>query len=214
MINKLSGESINPYFGYAEMWKGPAENFSRKFSAYYICQVLENYPASQKNVSNAGKASILLPFFNSDSLSLWFVRRSRQLKFHPSQIAFPGGRYEAEDKSSVDTALRETKEELGLDPVGIDLWGRLSDVYVDVSNNLVSPFVGFVHDGLIPRIKTDETEEILNFTLEELYLSARLAELRGSPAWEFHPDGQRIWGMTALVIAELFTLIDSSRSSN
>jgi 8-oxo-dGTP pyrophosphatase MutT (NUDIX family) len=91
------------------------------------------------------KAAVLLPFLVEDSTwKVLFIRRTENdSDRHGGQVAFPGGRSDAEDPDPETTALRETHEEIGVDPQDIRILGRLNDI-LTISNYLVTPVVGVI----------------------------------------------------------------------
>ena len=176
-----------------------------------------------REVAGAHRAAVLLPFQldEHDVIRLWMVRRGADLQHHPGQIALPGGREEDVDQSVSDIALREAQEELGIPPQQVEVLGRLSDQWVPVSCNLVTPIVGLLPEGLQPRILTEETAEILCPSLHELLACARERKYSRifrqvenepvqdwfsiGPGWDFDLPDATVWGMTANVLSELFT---------
>lgn len=89
-------------------------------------------------------AVLMLMFEENGEDYVIFTRRTEEVKTHKGQISFPGGHREAEDASLVDTALRETEEELGIAPESILIEGELPEVFTVVSNFLIKPYVGTV----------------------------------------------------------------------
>lgn len=138
---------------------------------------------------------------------------------HSGQISFPGGREEMTDASKSDTALRETREELGIDPVKIKLLGELSTLYIPPSDFNVSTFVAAA--GERPEMVKDpiEVEEILEVPLMELLLKNSVfmerLNVRGvhitAPCFKF--NGYAIWGATAMIISELREVVKKLAST-
>jgi len=172
------------------------------------------------------RAAVLLPFRSLDQgrLELMFIRRSRHLKDHPGQVAFPGGRADPDDGDLVGTALRETEEELGLSPAAVQILGCLDDTWVPVSNHVVRPVVGLLGSACRPRILTRETEEILRYALDSLARSQTTVQLdarylhgmeqqaantRRQPvkSWEYPMPGALVWGMTARILHNLLEIL-------
>jgi len=88
-------------------------------------------------------AVLVLLFPDKGQLKTVFIKRSEYDGVHSGQISFPGGQYESTDKNFETTALRETKEEIGVESDKIQLIGQLTDFYIPPSNFLVKVFVGY-----------------------------------------------------------------------
>jgi 8-oxo-dGTP pyrophosphatase MutT (NUDIX family) len=98
---------------------------------------------------NARKAAVLLALFEEHGETyLAFIRRASTLRSHSGEIAFPGGSVDTDDVAPVMTALREAREEIGLDPARAEILGILAPVFTVVSNFLVTPVVAFLPQGL------------------------------------------------------------------
>lgn len=154
---------------------------------------------------------LVLLFPNEDEkLELTLTLRSNDID-HGGQISFPGGRAH-KGESSIETALREANEEIGLDPNQVQIIGQLSDLYVSHSNNLVTPIVGFT--GSRPKFKANpaEVEEIFTVELDSLLHKKNLTvenwNLRSNsykvPYWDVHRVP--LWGATAMMLNELLEL--------
>ena len=129
---------------------------------------------------------------------------------HSGQIAFPGGKVEKTDKNIIHTALREANEEVGVIMNDVEVIGKLSEVYIPVSNFLVSPVVGFI--DYAPNFIAQEREvaEIIELELKHLTgikeLSLDNIKLSNGlkievPIFQFKQ--KTIWGATALMLNEL-----------
>jgi 8-oxo-dGTP pyrophosphatase MutT (NUDIX family) len=133
---------------------------------------------------------------------------------HSGQISLPGGRYETEDLCLLNTALRETHEEIGVSIKAEQVIGRLSDLYIPVSDNLVSPFVAITEDLAKFELDPNEVEEIFSVDLTFL-IQAELRQRRRLntsyatdfevPGFDFHPHW--IWGATAMILEEFSELV-------
>ena len=154
-------------------------------------------------------ASVLAPIvMREDGWTLLFTQRTEDVPAHPGQIAFPGGRAQPGDKDVVDTALRETEEEIGLARSFIEPIGRL-DTYVTGTGYKVTPVVGLVKPGfaltLCAREVADAFEAPLSFFLDQANHKIGQME-RGGRVRSFYemPWGERrIWGVTAGMIRNL-----------
>lgn len=155
-------------------------------------------------------AAVLLALYGwPEEPGLIFTERRADLRRHPGEISFPGGRQDEADADLAATALREAEEEIALDPVAVELAGALPPVSTFVTDYRVHPFVGLVPDpvelGLEPN--PTEVESVLAFSLEllrENYEMRRLVR-RGvpihTPAYEV--EGHFIWGATARILGDL-----------
>lgn len=113
-------------------------------------------------------AAVLIPIIEQESgLTVLFTRRTEHLKNHAGQISFPGGRAEAHDQSSAETALREAAEEIGLDPKAVDILGRLPD-YSTITGYCVTPVVGLMQPQQGLRADPFEVAEIFEVPLDHL----------------------------------------------
>ncbi len=137
---------------------------------------------------------------------------------HSGQIAFPGGKAEKEDISLENTALRETFEEVGIQPQQIEIIGKLSDLYIPPSNFIVTPFVGILQEE--PHITPNyEVERVLIIPLSDLMnptncvektISVRSIQLH-VPCYTL--DGEIIWGASSMMLAELLELMRISSTN-
>ncbi len=151
------------------------------------------------------QAGILLPVTASANPSLLFTRRADHLAKHAGQVAFPGGKKEIQDESLTVTALRESEEEIGLDPKSVEVVGSLNDV-VSRYNILVRPFVGIVPDKPSLRPDPNEIADIFEVPLSYFLKGEpdRIDDLSGpgyhllAPRWEYL--GFTIWGMSSVVM--------------
>lgn len=147
-------------------------------------------------------------------LDVLLTRRADRMRHHPGQIAFPGGGSEDGDADAAATALREAQEETGLDPAGVEVLGTLPEVHIPVSNNLVTPVVGWWH--LPSPVAADHSESIEVFrtpVAELLSPTARGTSVLHRPgfshrgaAFKLGPQfGTRtVWGFTGILLATLF----------
>lgn len=155
-------------------------------------------------------AAVLIPIFQyPEELKVLFTRRTAHLRHHSGQVAFPGGGVEPRDASLEETALRETREEIGLDPARVEVIGRLHDYHARVSGYRITPVVGVVTlpVELVP--DPNEVDEIFEVPLEFLLDPTNHAqELRETQSGRrnvsvIEYDGHRIWGATAAIVIEL-----------
>jgi 8-oxo-dGTP pyrophosphatase MutT (NUDIX family) len=156
-------------------------------------------------VENPRHAAVLMPLlFSEGSWHLLFTRRNSELPEHSGQVAFPGGRSEPEDLMPETTALREAKEEIGLNSSDVQILGRLHP-YLTVTNYLVTPVVGIMPWPYPLVLAQDEVSRVFTIPLEWLAHSANYEErLRKIPNHNdipviyYHPyQGEILWGASA-----------------
>src|SRR6476619_672490 len=114
-------------------------------------------------------AAVLLPLYEwPDSPGLVFTKRRADLRLHAGEISFPGGRQDETDEDLRSTALRESQEEIGLDPAVVELVGALPPVGTFVTSYRVHPFVGLIDEGLEFEPNPAEVSAVLALRLDEL----------------------------------------------
>lgn len=155
-------------------------------------------------------ASVLIPIIvRSDELTVLFTRRTTHLRDHSGQISFPGGRAEAHDTSPESTAVRETVEEIGLDPGCIELVARLAE-YRTGTGYRITPVVGFVTPPFELKPDTYEVDEVFevpfSFLLDPRNHLLQSREIRGEMRSFFAIpyDRHYIWGATAGLLVNLY----------
>jgi len=159
--------------------------------------------------SDLRPAGVLIPVVDRpDGLTVLFTRRTDHLHAHAGQISFPGGGAEEGDATIVDTALRETREEIGLEPRHVEVIGSLHE-YRTVSGYRVTPVVALVHPPFALAPDDFEVAEIFEVPLAHL-LDARNHRrerlIREGGAREYYSVPYRhyyIWGATAGMLMNL-----------
>ena len=131
------------------------------------------------------------------------------MKNHAGQIAFPGGKREQEDDNLIRTALREAREEIGIDVQSVEILGELSAVYVQVSKFLIKPVLGWLRH--MPDLTADaaEVDEMIFISLEDLANQANRCDremetmtgIQSVPGYDI--NGLFIWGATAMILSEV-----------
>ena len=160
-------------------------------------------------------AAVLVPLFERDgALNAVFTRRRADLRNHAGQISFPGGRPDGSDSDLAATALREAREEIGLDPDSVRLLGALQPTPTIATQFLIYPFVGLIEAGQGWTLSPREVDEVLELSLRELRegYERRPITRRGLT---FRTDAyvvgdHVIWGATARILADLFERLDAA----
>jgi 8-oxo-dGTP pyrophosphatase MutT (NUDIX family) len=161
-------------------------------------------------------AAVLAPLVEEPVASLVFTVRSSDLSRHAGEISFPGGLQDPGETLS-QTALRESFEEIGLEPGTTDVLGALPPVHTTVSGILVVPFVGMLESMPAFVVSEEEIEEVLTFTVGRLAEVERPVEVAREPGrvWRgfaYELDGHVIWGATGVMLHALLQVIRKEAS--
>ena len=153
------------------------------------------------------EAAVLVPLYVRDEeLHAVFTKRREDLRRHPGEISFPGGRRDHPDEELVTTALREAEEEIGLSPAEVDLLGTLTPVSTFVTGYLIFPHVGLI-DPIPWRPSPNEVELVLELPLHALIAGyAKRPMTRRGFTFEtdtYVVDDHLIWGATARILGDL-----------
>lgn len=153
-------------------------------------------------------AVLLLLFERQGESYVVLTKRTDGVATHKGQISLPGGAMEPEDASLLQTALRETQEELGIEPDQIEILGQLPDVYTSVSNFLITPFVARLAKP--PRYRPDPAEvaQVLEVPLsafrdpEDFWEEERMEPAGKRKVYFFRYGNHVIWGATACILKQ------------
>jgi len=152
---------------------------------------------------------VLLPLYGwPDEPGLVFTERLASMRRHAGEISFPGGRRDEGDADLAATALRESQEEIGLDPAAVEIGEALPPTRTFVTAYLIHPFVGRIpHPGELDlRPNPEEVETVLTFSLDVLRESYEIRRLvrRGVPIHTptYEVEGHLIWGATARILGD------------
>jgi len=134
---------------------------------------------------------------------------------HSGQVSFPGGRYEEGDGDLVNVALREAHEEIGIRPPQVQILGRLTELYIPVSNYVVHPFVGLLLDEPMFVPQPGEVEHIFTpalsvFTDSRNKKTKDITILQGIIIKDvpyFEVQNRVVWGATAMIMNEFLEVL-------
>lgn len=159
--------------------------------------------------------ALLYPFRNDIYLPL--TVRPASMRHHSGEVSLPGGGFEASDATLEHTALREANEELGIDVSHIEIVTSLSPIWIPVSNFRITPYVGLLHERPDFRVAPDEVavllETPLSLLVDPAIVQRETRELRGRLVTVpyFLVESHKVWGATALVLAQLIGRLTSQR---
>ncbi|MBN1331083.1 MAG: CoA pyrophosphatase [Candidatus Heimdallarchaeota archaeon] len=180
-----------------------------------IKSALDNYHPRKLLDDGSVRGAVLVPIFEkNNSLYMLLTKRTEALSSHKGEISFPGGKKGQSDLSLVSTALRETKEEIGLNSSCIEIIGELDQIKTYGSNVLLSPFVCKIHSPFSLIINHNEVQEIIEVPLDELIRSenwskkeVQMIDLDDKYIWYFFFKNWVIWGATAKIIRQFLAII-------
>ncbi|WP_347053079.1 NUDIX hydrolase [Flavobacterium olei] len=172
---------------------------------------IEGLKSLDLNTLNPRMAAVMMLFYpKQNQTHLVLIVRNTYEGVHSAQIAFPGGKFEKSDFNFENTALRETSEEIGVEPEKIEIIKPFTPMYIPPSNFLVHPFLGFSKEELVFYPDIREVAGIIELPLnvfldDNIIMEARLSTSYGAnilvPA--FNIQDHVVWGATAMILSEL-----------
>ena len=167
------------------------------------------------NPGHRESAVALLIWPEADSCHTVLIKRPEYDGVHSGQMALPGGKRDGSDSDLLDTAIRETREEIGVVLQRDQVAGRLSPLYIPVSNYLVQPWVALLSERPLFYPDPAEVSALVDFDLalllkpETLKTSRRvLANGIKAETPYFDIEGSEVWGATAMILSELSAIIE------
>mgnify|MGYP006395635035 CR=1 FL=1 len=167
----------------------------------------------QARESKEGRLAAVLCLFYPDhqaNTRFMLILRKTYSGVHSAQVGFPGGKPEPEDKDLIETALRETWEEVGVEPALVEVLKELTEIYIPPSRFFVRPFIGMAKLRPDFRKQDEEVEAMIEVPLNELMapdsritqqLSTSYANTIDVPAFKL--QDHVVWGATAMMLNEV-----------
>ncbi len=182
-------------------------NFSLHFPVEYHSESLQR--TRHIDQTRLRQAAVLIGCVErSNGLNVILTKRANHLKHHPGQISFPGGKFEKQDHTLVQTAIREAQEEIGLAPQKVHLLGQLPTL-ITFSRFMVTPIIAMVESDYSTTIDESEVDAVFEIPADHLFDIKRLH----SQLFQFESCSYRvfaipyrehlIWGVTAQIIQAL-----------
>lgn len=197
----------------------PAEAAHVKMAPLERINALKNFNIKE---SNPRIAAVMMLFYPKDNEThLILIVRNNYKGVHSSQIAFPGGKYELSDADFKETALRETREELGILTDKIAVIKDFTPIYIPPSNFLVHPFLGISKQELLFFPDAREVADIIEMPLslfldDEIMVDAILTTSYATDAVvpAFKIKEHIVWGATAMILNELREVLKMTFKNN
>jgi 8-oxo-dGTP pyrophosphatase MutT (NUDIX family) len=175
-------------------------------------RMIKGFPRFPKEDSKEAAVMILL-YPKDEIIHTTFIQRPVYDGVHGGQISFPGGKKEASDPDLIQTAIREASEEIGVNSSEIKLIATLTPLYIPVSNIIVTPVVGWLEKQPLFTRQEEEVVFIIEADIRTLInpsvIKIKPFEIRGEmiDIKYFDYKDNVIWGATAMILHELFTII-------
>lgn len=175
-------------------------------------RMMKGFPRFARDDSKAAAVMILL--YRKDGLiHTVFIQRPAYDGVHGGQISFPGGKKEASDPDLIHTAIREASEEIGVNSSEINVISTLTPLYIPVSNIIVTPVIGWTEKQPVFTRQEEEVVFIIEADIRTLInpsiIKIKPFEIRGEmiDIKYFDYKDNVIWGATAMILHELFTIL-------
>jgi len=164
------------------------------------------------------KSAVLFLFYlDEESIKFPLIQRPTYDGAHSGQIGLPGGKQEKTDADLIQTALREAREEIGIEPNLVEIVGCLSNLHIAVSNFVVTPVIGFVEKKPDYSIDPVEVESLIETDLSCLFHPSHRKQgtvlARGKFKIQtpyFDIDNKIVWGATAMMLSELVVILSEA----
>jgi 8-oxo-dGTP pyrophosphatase MutT (NUDIX family) len=181
----------------------------------FLHKTLATRPSVTRAEWEARPAAVLVPLYvDSGRWHVLFTLRTQHVETHKGQVSFPGGRVDAEDRSRVDTALREAAEEIGLAREDVTVYGQLDEL-LTVTQYHITPIVGVFPWPYPFVISEHELSAVFGVPLAwladpanlEIQYREPLVPGPKVPVYYLHYDSYTIWGATARILLNLLDVL-------
>ncbi len=169
------------------------------------------------NFPKAKKAGVLILLYPNEDKNVHFalIQRNTYRGVHSDQIAFPGGKVEKNDSTLIETAVRETEEEIGVPASSVKVLRQLTELYIPPSNFMVYPSIGTI--DYIPKFvkQHDEVKQVIEVKLEDFLIKTGIETHTISTSYAhqkdvlaFNINGFVVWGATAMMLSEFKVMMN------
>lgn len=193
----------------------PGETSQQKMSPPYRIELQSKNKGIIKNAKQSAVLALFYPDKNNRTKLILILRKTYK-GVHSAQIGFPGGKVEEEDKTLKDTAIRETHEEVGVEPSTIEILKKITQVYIPPSNFYVQPFIALTKTTPNFVKQESEVEALVEVKLEDLLNDDLVVTKTVSTSYNvnvevpaIHLNGHLVWGATAMMLSEVKDLLNT-----
>ena len=172
-----------------------------------------------KPTEKSRKAGVLILLYpKNQELYIALIQRTEYNGPHSGQISFPGGKSEQNDKNIIDTALRESQEEIGINPKMVNIFGQLTPLHIPISNFIVYPIIGMYETTPVFKANPTEVKRVIEIKLEDLLNpnNCTSEEFKYGDlsfvAPIYNPENITIWGATAMMLSEFIEVVRKNNS--
>ncbi len=160
---------------------------------------------------NRVSAAVLVPIYEKDGqYHILFIKRTEWVEKHKGEISFPGGGYEDHDGTLLNTALRESAEEINLKPDAVEILGELDDEVSVKTNYIITPFLAFIPWPYELEVDGHETEALIEAPIPALMDIGRSRQesidSETVTVYYYNYQGRVIWGATARVLTKFLDI--------
>jgi 8-oxo-dGTP pyrophosphatase MutT (NUDIX family) len=181
-----------------------------------IKEKLRDYKPKSIQCEQTVMAGVIIPILEMDgTTSIVLTKRTCSVKIHKGEVSFPGGAYEEKDRNTLETALRECCEEIGVRKKDIEIIGRLGDMYT-LTGFVITPYVGVVPYPYTFKISPNEVAYLIYLPFEFLLnMTPKMEEATHEGKTErvhsFYYEGDRIWGATCRILLKLREIVNGEK---
>ena len=161
-------------------------------------------------------AAVLIPLIDHpDGMTVLLTKRAQHLKTHSGQVSFPGGRCDPQDADAMATALRETKEEVGIDRAHMEVLGGMED-YETITGYVITPIVAILQPEFTLKVDAGEVDEAFELPLDYILdesnheLQSKVWDDRERYYYVLMNEKHNVWGATAAMLVRFARLINGN----
>lgn len=187
----------------------PGEEAHYKLAPKFRDEELKKIDFSKKKAKQAAVMSVFYPGLQQETKFVLILRKTYK-GVHSNQVGFPGGRVEKKDENLMQTALRETEEEVGIPRNEVEVIKEMTKLYIPPSNFWVQPYLGIMEKTPILVPQETEVEAVLEIDVDDFLSDSCLIRQTLSTSYAKNVDvpafflgGHVVWGATAMMLSEM-----------